>query len=95
MEAQGIKETKEALAGAMALGVLFYKKFADGVTTQDFMEIFAKFQLDEAFKKQVVEAYNGADLIGAELKDISLAEGIELSLFGLEQIQKTLIELKK
>lgn len=94
MEAQGIKETKEALAGAMALGVLFYKKFADGVQTQDFMEIFAKFQLDEAFKKQVVEAYNGANLISAEMKDLKIGEGIELATFSLNEIGKAINALK-
>jgi hypothetical protein len=91
---QGIKESKEALAGALALGVLFYKKFADGVTTQDFMEIFAKFQLDEAFKAKVVEAYNGANLIEGELKDLTLAEGIELSVFALQETSKAIGELK-
>jgi hypothetical protein len=90
----GTKETKEALAGALAVGILFYKKFADGIQTQDFMEIFAKFQLDEAFKAKVVEMYNGANLISSELTDLTLSEGLDLAIFGMGEVNRAIQELK-
>lgn len=95
MSSQGVKETKEAVSGALKLGTLLYKKFADGVQTQDFMEIFAKFQLDAEFQKAIVEAYNGANLIEAELKDMDLAEGLEVAMHSLAEVQKAIVELKK
>ena len=94
MENKGIKETKEAVAGAFLLGVFLYKKFADGVQASDAFDIFSKFQGDTEFNKMITAAYNGAELVPAELADLSFAEGIELGTFALNEVSKAVVALK-
>lgn len=92
--AQGIKETKEAISGAMKLGALLYASFRDGVQTEDIGVIFAKVSADPVLKQALLDAYNGAENINAELKEISTAEGIELAIHILSEGAKVFAEVK-
>ena len=73
-----IKESKELLKGLMKLAALMGSSFKDGVQAQDLAVIFAKIQSDEVLKAALIAAYNDADQVVAELKDLSLVEGLEL-----------------
>lgn len=93
-EAIGIKETKEMIAGAMRLGGLLYSKFADGVQLTDFADLVAKIEGDTELKQALMDAYNGADKIPAEVAGINMAEGIELGVCILSEGSKLVASLK-
>lgn len=84
----GIKETIELEVGAYKLGRLLYKSFADGVQAHDFAELFSKISGDEALKKALLDAYNGADQVPKELKDLDLGEGLQLATALLTEVMK-------
>jgi hypothetical protein len=90
----GIKETKEAFAASLAVGTLIYNKLKDGAQMSDVMEVIAKFQLDPVFKKTVTEGYEGANQVPAELQNLTLSEGIELSIYVMQEGMKAITALK-
>lgn len=92
---QGIKETKEALKGILILAALLADRFKDGVQTEDAAAIFTKLQLDEEFKKCLVEAYNGAELVPSEVKDIDIAEALDLVKVCIDYVPAIVAALKK
>ena len=91
----GIKETKEAIVGLLELATCLAEKFNDGVQVKDFSELWAKLQIDEGFKKKLSDAYEGANGIPAELKDLDLYEGVEMSSVVLAYLPKIVDALKK
>lgn len=74
----GIKETQEAIKGLFKLAALMAKLGKDGIQPQDFAELIAKLSLDEEFKQAMLDAYQGCGKIPAEIKDLSLSEGLQL-----------------
>jgi hypothetical protein len=76
-EQKGVKETKEALVGAIKLGKFVAERLKDGAGFDDAMALGTKL-LNPEFRKMVNEAVQGADQIPAEAKDLSLDEGAEL-----------------
>jgi hypothetical protein len=80
-----VKETKELLKGLLKLSALLGESFKDGVQAQDLAVIFAKIQSDEVLKATLIAAYNDANLVQDELKDLSLIEGLELVKIVIEE----------
>lgn len=93
MEAQGIKETKEALIGAVALAVVVIKLSKDGLAMDDLSALVAKFVSDPEFRAKLEEGAKGIEKVPAEIKDISFAEGLELAAV-LPQLLEALKGLK-
>jgi hypothetical protein len=85
------KETKELVIGLLKLSALLAESFKDGVQAQDAIVVWSKIQSDEALKAALVEAYNGADKVKEELKDISVAGALEIVAAAIPEI-KALIE---
>ena len=75
---KGTKETKELLVGLNEVTVLLAKAFNDGVQAKDAVEVFDKLKNDPELSAKILAAYNDANLVSEEIKDLSLAEGIEL-----------------
>lgn len=75
----GIKETKELVTGAFGLGALLYARFKDGVQTEDIVVILDKIKNDPELAAALVAAYNGANEVPHEVKDLSVGESIELA----------------
>lgn len=74
-----IKETKEALIGVMKLSAVLISRFKDGAQLNDFEAIIGKYMTDEVFKKAIVDAYNDANQIPEELKDLDFKESLDLA----------------
>ena len=91
----GIKETKEGLCGLFEVLVCLAERFHDGAQVSDFATIWGKLQNDEPFKQKLMAAYDGAQAIPAELKDLDLNEGIELAGIALDYLPKLVDALKK
>lgn len=77
-EKLGVKETKEAIVGLVMLGVELAKLAKDGVDLSDAVALVAKSQ-DEEFRKIIVTAAQGIERVPAEIKDLTLAEIVEIA----------------
>lgn len=86
-----MKETKELMVGLLKLSALLAVAFKDGVQATDIVDIFAKIQGDTVLKQALMDAYNGADQVGTELKTLNAANGIELILAAIPEV-KALID---
>lgn len=79
MENVGVKETKEAILALVILGKFVADRAKDGVQLDDALALAQKFAADEAFKAKVMAGVEGLDKIPAEVKDLKLAELLELA----------------
>lgn len=91
---KGIEATKKSISGALKLGALLYASFKDGLQTEDIAVIWAKLEADPALKQAILDAYNSAEAAGEEVKEISLAEGLELAIHILSEGSKVYSEVK-
>jgi hypothetical protein len=66
----------------------------DGIDVDDALAVYSKVIADEAFKKMILEAYDKYDQIPAEIKDIDIAEGLELVQVQTSYIDKYLETFK-
>lgn len=77
----GIKETKEACLGLITIAAALVKEMKDqGFQAADLVKAAESIMADPVKKQRVSDAYNGASQIIGEVKDISLAEGLELAM---------------
>ena len=90
----GIKELKEALIGVNELSILIASRMKDGAGLDDAMAIWEKLKNDEDFKNKMVAAYEGIGMVPAELKQIDLAEGIELAMLQAGYVPKIIAAIK-
>jgi hypothetical protein len=88
-------ETKEALVGLLAITELLASEFKDGVQVADFADIALKIQGNEELKKKLMEAYNGIDKVPSEVKELSVAEAIDLVAFAIPQLMNLIGAIKK
>ena len=93
-EKVGIKETKEVLIALMQLSAILAESFKDGVQAHDFAEIIVKFQANPELQAKFMAAYSDINKIPSEVKDIDVAEGIDLVIALLPEI-KNLINVIK
>lgn len=94
-EKLGIKETKEVVVAANELGAFLVERLKDGVGADDAMAVIAKLQTDEAFKAKMQAAFDNVKAVPAEVKDVDLAEGMELAMVQLSYLPKILAAAKK
>jgi hypothetical protein len=73
----GIQETREVLVAGNEIGLFVVSRLKDGVGVDDALAAYQKLTQDAAFKKIVMDAYEGLATVGGEMKDLDIAEGIE------------------
>ena len=91
----GIKELKEALVGVNELAIFIAMRLKDGIGLDDAMAIWSKLSSDEEFKQKMVAAYDGISQVPAEIKDLDLAEGIELAVLQAQMLPALIAAMKK
>jgi hypothetical protein len=84
----GVKETKEALIAINETGLMMAKLFADGVQFDDFLSIWKRLSEDQAFKDQLVAAYQGWSNVSGEVADMDIQEALDLVSMQLSYIPK-------
>lgn len=89
MGEHGVKETKEAILALVILGKFVAERLKDGVQIEDAMALVTKL-MDEEFKTKVMAGVDGLDKVALEVKDLKLAEVIELA-----QVLPELLDLFK
>ena len=86
----GINDTKEALVAINEIGLTMAKLFADGVQFEDALALWKKLNEDQAFKDQLVAAYDGWSNISGELADMDVQEALDLVTMQLSYIPRFL-----
>jgi hypothetical protein len=90
-----MNETKEALVGLLAITELLASEFKDGVQAADVADIILKITANDDLKKKLLDAYNGIDKVPAEVKDMDIAEAVELLTFATPKILDVIKAIKK
>ena len=92
----GIKETKEALVGVNELSVALIQQFKDGFQpVADVSELYAKLAANPEVSSKLMAAYQDIGKVPAEVKDLDLAEGLELAAVQIAYVPKLVEALKK
>lgn len=91
----GIKETKEVMVAANEMALFIVGRLKDGIGVDDAVAAYQKLTQDAEFKKIVMEAHDGMSTIGGEVKDLDIAEGLELAMLQLSYIPKYVDVVKK
>jgi hypothetical protein len=94
-EKVGIKESKEAIDGAVELSKFVISRAKDGIGIDDASALVMKLLADEAFKAKLQSAVEGIQLVPAEFKDLDFSEGVELGVFAAGKAKEIIDELKK
>jgi hypothetical protein len=90
-----IKETKELLKGILAVAKVSAEIFKDGVQAQDLVDGYLKLAGDPVKKAELEAAIAGISGVSAEVKDLSLAEGVELLVVVAQELPALLAAFKK
>lgn len=88
------KEGVESLVGFLALATVLAEHFKDGVQVEDLGPVLAKLQ-SEPVKGQLMAAYNGIELVPAEMKEIELMDVLVVLPALVPEIMKLMQALKK
>ncbi len=84
----GVKESKEAAVALIELGAYVVSLAKDGIGFDDALALAKRYQEDPAFKAKLNAGIEGYDKIPAELKDLTVAEGVELvGAVGIEVVR--------
>ena len=75
----GVKETKEGLLAIALLGGFIAQRLKDGAQIEDAVALATKLMGDADFKAKVMAGVEGLDKIPAEVKDLKLAELLEIA----------------
>lgn len=94
--AEGIKETKEGVVGAMILAGIIAKEMKNGFQfPADLIAMFAAIQGDAEKKAKLDAAVDAINKVPAEVSDISMAEGIELATAVVQELPALIESFKK
>lgn len=91
---EGIQETKELLEGLNELGIVLVKTFKDGAQVSDIGALLAAIVANDEVKDALLKAVGGITKVPAEIKDITLAEGMELVVDEITMIPKLIAAFK-
>lgn len=92
----GIKETKEALVGVNELSIALIGTLKDGFQpVKDVTELYAKLAADPVVSAKLMDAYANIGAVPAEVKDLDVAEGMELAGVQLAYVPKLIEAFKK
>lgn len=90
-----VKETKEVLLGTLELVKVIAKELQDGFQVTDLVNAFAAINGDPVKKAAVEAALQNIGNVPEEIKDISLAESIDLAVTVLSQLPSLIAAFKK
>jgi hypothetical protein len=91
----GVKETKELLTGLFALVKVLGVELKDGFQVSDLIASFNAIQNDPVKKAAVEAALKDIKEVPVEVKDVSLAEGIELAMHVISEVPSLIEAFKK
>lgn len=92
--AVGIKETKEAVLGLLAIAPVIAAELKDGASLSDALVVYQKVMASEELKVKVLAAYDNIKAVPEEVKDLDLAEAIDLIKEVIPEVLKLIQVLK-
>ena len=92
---KGIKELMELLVAVNEIALFFLKKLMNGFQFTDVTDFIQKITMDDEFKKIIGDAYDKRQEIPGEIKDIDMAEGLEIADKQLDYVPKYIECFKK
>lgn len=95
VKSYGVKETKELLIGVNELSVFLVELLKDGAQVGDAVAMIDKLKNDPDFQAKMMAAYDQVNQVPAEIKDLSMVEGIELVMVQAQYVPKILEAAKK
>ena len=78
-----VKETRDVMIAINDLVLFLIDIFRDGAQLSDAFAVYNKLTADEDFKAKLIAAYEGINLVDDEMRDIDIAEIVELSSLQL------------
>lgn len=90
----GIKETKECFIAGNEIGIFILQRIKDGLGIDDALALVAKLTADAEFQKIIADAIDKVGLVPAEIKDFSVAEGLELATLQIGYVPRIIGALK-
>lgn len=93
-EKKGIKEVLDLLKLVDSLTIVLLQRLKDGIGMDD-AAFLVKLSMDEEFKLVLKEALSGMKEIPEEIKDIDVAEGIQIAMQIISNVPKYLEAVKK
>lgn len=90
-----VKETKELISGVCKTSIVLYSQFRDGVQVADFGGLLNIIQGRPDLQQALLDAYNGADDIPAEMGELDLVDSLELAKHAASEgieLAKAIIE---
>lgn len=91
----GVKETKELLTGVFAVVKVISVELKNGFQISDLIAGFNAIQNDPIKKAQLEVALKDIKEVPAEVKDVNLAEGIELAMHVISEVPSLIEAFKK
>lgn len=83
----GIQETKQAIIALAKLGKFVAAQAKDGFQWTDATALAGKLMQDEAFRAALIEGFQGAQNIPAEIRDVQFEEGIEIAMALIAELK--------
>lgn len=91
----GIKETKEVLVAVNDLSLEFITVFRkEGMTFKGILQVLADLESHQDLKDALSAAFDNVSAVPEEIKDIDLAEGLQLAEVQLSFIPQVMTALK-
>lgn len=95
-EKKGIKETQEMLLAVLEVAKVLGPILKDGFQAgQDLAAIFAQFAVNQELKDKIEAAADKADQVSSEVKDLDIAETLQLLTVALPEIIEVIDAWKK
>lgn len=91
----GVKETKELLSGLFALVKVLGIELKNGFQVSDLIAAFNAIQADPVKKAAIEAALKDIKEVPEEVKDVNLAEGIELAMHVISEVPALIEAFKK
>jgi hypothetical protein len=92
---QDVKETKELIKGILEVVKVSAEVFKDGFQAQDIVDGYMKLAADPVKKAALEAALANVGEVPEELKDVSLAEGVEILVVVAQELPALLEAFKK
>jgi len=87
---QSVKETKEAGLGLILIAALIKKELGNGFQLSDIVAVGTKIASDSELQEKLKAALEGIGSVPAEIKDISVMEGLELATVWVPAVLEAL-----
>lgn len=95
MEQKGIEETKEVLKAVLELVKVSAEVLRDGAQLQDVVDGYVKLAGDPVKKAKIEAALKNIQAVPAEVKDLQLAEVVDLVMVLAKELPDLLEAFKK